>query len=268
MQCLAPFEPREAGPSGASATRFPWVFTLAIAACVALAAFLLMDWREVIDLLRRHTVLQAELAVCGGTLAGLLLSRMEAGPVMRKRLAVLDALYEQAAAYPVRVESGYTHYLPCVLLMADEPSANLSAALHMRSESAVLKAAASGLFYVGPKGALLCTIAGDEHTAGMDPHLGRAAERSWRWQSMLSALRPRKSRPARQISRLDLGQIRQVTAVSIAMPQGHFARLARIRPRYAMLLRWPTGQALLAIPAIGDTLPKLHRCLDDLRWAS
>ena len=62
--------------------------------------------------------------------------------------------------------------------------------------------------------------------------------------------------------------MRQVTAVSIAMPRSHFARLARIRPRYAMLLRWPRGQALLAIPAIGDTLPKLHRCLDDIRWAS
>ena len=129
----------------------------------------------------------------GGTLAGLLLSRMEAGPVMRKRLAVLDTLYEQAAASPVRVEVGYTHHLPCVLLMADEPSANLTAEIHVRSESAVLKTAASGVLYVGPKGAVLCTIAGDEHTGRA--HLGRTAGQSWRWQSIPPSLRPPQVAP-------------------------------------------------------------------------
>lgn len=256
MQSLAPFEPGEAGPQGASATRVPW-FIVGVAIGVALVGFLLMSWREVIDLLRRHTVLQAELAVCGGTLAGLMLSRMEMGPVMRKRLALLDSLYDRAAAFPVRVEAGYTHYLPCVLLMADEPAANLTAAIQGRSEAAVLKTAASGVLYVGPKGVRLCTITSDSGTRPLRAQTRRA------W---LPWGRTRKPDSAMQTSLLDLGSVRQVTAVSLALPQGHFARLARIRPRYAMLLRWPTGQALMAIPAIGDTLPKLHRCLDELRW--
>jgi hypothetical protein len=266
MKCLAPFEPREAGPRGASATRVSW-FIVAVAAGVALTAFLLMDWREVVDLLRRHTVLQAELAVCGGTLAGLVLSRMEAGPIMRRRLAVLDALYDRAATAPVRVELGYTHYLPCVLLMADQPAADLGAALHARSEAAVLKTAASGVLYVGPKGVLLCVTPPDGDTWRADRGTAAADSRPSRRTSILSLLRraPRFGPPSCVV---DLGSVRQVTAVSVALPQGHFARLARIRPRHAMLLRWPTGQALMAIPAIGDTLPKLHRCLDDLRWAS
>jgi hypothetical protein len=243
MQSLAPFEPGEAGPQGASATRVPW-FIVGVTIGVALVGFLLMSWREVIDLLRRHTVLQAELAVCGGTLAGLVLSRMEMGPLMRKRLALLD---------------GYTHYLPCVILMADEPTANLTAAIQGRSEAAVVKAAASGVLYVGPKGALLCTITSDN---GTRPHRAQASRVWLPW--------PRAGKPesVMQTSLLDLGPVRQVTAVSLAMPQGHIARLARIRPRYAMLLRWPTGQALMAIPAIGDTLPKLHRCFDELRWCT
>jgi hypothetical protein len=266
MQCLAPFEPREAGPRGASATRVPW-FIVGVALGVALMAFLLMNWREVIDLLRRHTVLQAELAVCGGTLTGLILSRMDAGPVMQKRLALLDALYDRAAAYPVRVEAGYTHYLPCVLLMAGEATANLTTAIHTGSEAAVLKSAASSILYVGPKGVRLRTIesgTGASRPGGTQGMGGTA----WRWASILP-LAPRQ-RPgfAPPSWTIDLGPVRQVTAVSIALPQSHFARLARIRPRYAMLLRWPAGQALTAIPAIGDTLPKLHHCLDELRWAS
>ena len=71
-------------------------------------------------MLHRHTVLQAELAICAGTLAGLYLSRMEVSPITRRRIAALDASYEDAAAAPVHWH-GYTHYLPCVVLMTDLP---------------------------------------------------------------------------------------------------------------------------------------------------
>ena len=186
---------------------------------------------------------------------------------MRRRLAALDALYDRAATAPVRVETGYTHYLPCVLLMADQPAVDLAAALHARSEGAVLRTAASGVLYVGPKGVLLC-IAPPRADTGGAGRWAVGALRPPRRPSILSSVRPPRPRFEAPSCVVELGPVRQVTAVSVALPQGHFARLARIRPRYAMLLRWPTGQALLAIPAIGDTLPKLHRCLDDLRWAS
>ena len=229
MQCLAPFEPRDAGPREATAARFPWL-VVAITVSIALVALVLMNWREVVATLHRHTVLQAELAICAGTMAGLFLSRVDATPIVRKRLAILDALYERAAAYPVHVEPGYTHYLPCVMLMQDEPSADLLARVRSWSDGPVVKSASGCILYVGPKGVSM--------------------------------------RRTESETTIELGPVRQVTATSVALPQSQLARVARVRPRYAMLLRWPTGQAILAIPAIGDTLPRLHRCLDDLRWAS
>jgi hypothetical protein len=39
-------------------------------------------------------------------------------------------------------------------------------------------------------------------------------------------------------------------------------------PEFAMLMEWPEGQALFAVPSIGDTLPRLHDCLDTLRWGT
>src|SRR5579871_6630275 len=131
MQCLGPFEPRDAGPRAATATRLPWL-AITVTCGVILAIAVVINWREAIDVLRHHALLQAELAVSGGTIVGLLLSRMEGGPVIRKRLAALDALYEQAAAIG-RIEPGYTHYLPCVLLMEADASTNLHAELRSKS---------------------------------------------------------------------------------------------------------------------------------------
>ena len=259
MQCLSPLEPREAGPRGAAATRLTW-FAVVVAVSIALGLFLLMNWREVIATLHRHSVLQAELAICAGTLAGLYLSRIETSPFTKRRIAALDALYERAASTSVHLGQGYTHYLPCVVLMIDQPSTNLVAEIRSRSEGAVLKAASSGVLYVGPKGVLLWSP--DETTGPSDGK--RNAIRA----SFLRppAFRPRSQTLARRPT-VDLGPVRQVTAVSIALPQGQFARFARVEPKHAMQLRWPTGQALIAVPSIGDTLPRLHRCLDEIRWA-
>jgi hypothetical protein len=249
MQCLAPIEPREAGPRAATASRLP--FALAVTIGVALVALVLLNWREVVATFHRHTVLQAELAICAGTIAGLLLSRVDATPLIRRRLAMLDALYERAASAPVCVEPGYTHYLPCVLLMQEEPSVNLLARVGSWSDGPVVKGAAGCILYVGPRGVLMRTQDAGRATGGTTTS-GVAL-----FGSGFAGAAP-----------TDLGPVRQVTAVSIALPQSQLARVARMRPRHAMLLRWPTGQALLAIPSIGDTLPRLHRCLDDLRWES
>jgi hypothetical protein len=260
MQCLAPLEPREAGPRGAAVMRFPW-FVVVVAVSIALGLVLLMNWREVIATLHRHTVLQAELAICAGTLAGLYLSRMEVSPVTRRRIAALDALYERAASAPVHLGQGYTHYLPCVVLMTDLPGTNLVAELRSRSEGAVLKAASGGVLYIGPKGVLLWSP--DDRVMGSDLGLFTATT-----PSKGRSLFPSRSRPVAIRPTMDLGPVRQVTAESIAFPQGQFARVARIQPKYAMHIRWPTGQALVAVPSIADTLPRLHRCLDELRWTA
>jgi hypothetical protein len=228
MQCLAPFEPRDAGPRGATATRLPW-WSIGIVCTLLVGAAVLANWREVADTLRRHTLLQAELAVCGGTIAGLLISRVDVGPVMRRRLAALEKLYELAATQHSRIEPGYTHYLPCVLLLEADAAANLGAQMRSQSEAALLKRPVGSILYVGPAGVMLRTTHPNE-------------------------------------IRVEMGSARQVTAASIALPRSQFARAARIRPRHAMSVRWATGQAILAVPAIGDTLPRLHHCLDETRW--
>jgi len=214
-----------------------------VALGVALAVLILTHGREIADLLRRHALLQAELVVCGGTLGGLLVSRMDVGPFMQKRLAMLDKLYESAARSRVRVESGYTHYLPCVLLVQADATADLMAYLGSTSEAAVLREAIGGVLYVGPAGIRLRMLG----SSTRDQRGGRAAT---------------DGGPVD----IDMGGARQVTAASIALPKGKLARVTRSRRRCAMLVRWPTGQAIMAIPSIGDTLPRLQRCLDQIRW--
>jgi hypothetical protein len=56
------------------------------------------------------------------------------------------------------------------------------------------------------------------------------------------------------------------TAIGIA-PAGISADPNEAR-EFAMLMEWPSGQALFAVPSIGDTLPRLHDCLDTLRWGT
>ena len=236
MQPLAPIEPRDSAPRGAAATRLPWI-PIAVAVTAAIFAVIMLNRHEILDLLRRHTVLQAELAVSAGTLAGLLLSRMEGGPLIRRRMARLDTLYEAAAAAPIRVEAGYTHYLPFVLLLWEDINVSLSARMRGASPTEILKDATGGTMYVGPAGVRLYLNAMTSPQA-MTPGAGA----------------------------IDLGSVRDVTAGTIALPQGQLARVTRTRPRYAMVLRWPAGQAVLAVAAIGDTVPRLHRCLDELRW--
>jgi hypothetical protein len=244
MQCLVPFEPRDAGPRGATASRLPWF--VAVATCgAALGILALFNWRELADTLHRHAVLQAELGVCGGTLIGLLVARMEVGPLMRRRLAILDRLYEAAAASPVPVQAGYTHYLPCVLLFTDTEDSNVAARMRHGSEMAALKSAIGGLLYVGPAGMQFQESGANHPTPPEAPQEGIGPGRT-----------------------LHMGSVRQIAAAPVALPQGWVTRTTRVRPRYAMLVRWPAGQAVLAVPSIGDTLPRLHDCLDDLKWGT
>jgi hypothetical protein len=178
---------------------------------------------------------------------------MEVGPVMQRRLAALDALYEHAATSPIRIEAGYTHYLPCVLLLRADAATNLAAHLASGSETRALQHPIAGILYVGPAGVRLHII----------PRTARAGGGETNAQAAPAAA-PNGNGP----SDIDMGVVRQVTAASIALPQSRFARLARTRPHHVMAVRWPTGQAIMAIPAIGATLPRLHRCLDEIRWGA
>jgi len=254
MQCLAPFEPPDAGPREAAATtRLSWL-VVALALSLVAGAAVLLNWRELLDALRRHTVLQAELAVCVGTVAGVLLSRVNGNPFARRRLAQLEQLYERMASLPAPREPGYSHYLPCVLLMADGPEANMAARLRSGSEGQLLKGAVGSILYVGPSGVQFVTAEADPsgrgHTeAGMAPIVALAGDTA-----------------SNAAQRVYIGTAREVTATPIALPRGHVARVTGVRPRHAVLVRSATGQAIVAIPAIADTLPRLHRCLDELRW--
>ncbi len=224
-----PFEPREAGPRGVAASRLPWLMAAALG--VAIGILLILGWHELFDLLRRHTSAQAELAVCIGVFAGLFVSRMDVHSVERRRGGRLERLYLEVAGTTVAQVPGYTHYLPCAFLQEDLATANLTARLRGAREKDLLDDARPGLLFVGPAGL---------------------------------RFEPRGRAPARPP--IEMGPVRQVTAVPLALPQPRVARLAGIRPQFALHLRWPSGQAIFAVPAIGDTVPRLHACLDTLRW--
>jgi hypothetical protein len=246
MQCLAPFDPRDAGPPGVTTSKLPWFVGVA-AAGAALAILALLNWRELIDTFHRHIVLQAELGVCAGTVVGLLLARMDKAPLMRRRLAKLDRLYEAAAGSPISVEPGYTHFLPCVLLRADTADSDVVANMAFGSGTAVLKDAVGGVLYVGPAGMQFqqsgeC-IAPQNEMLGQLPATPSTADRTFY-----------------------MGAVREVTATSLALPQGWVTRATHAPPHYAMLVRWSAGQVVVAVPSIADTLARLNDCLDDLRW--
>jgi hypothetical protein len=59
-----------------------------------------------------------------------------------------------------------------------------------------------------------------------------------------------------------------VTATAIGIAPAGIAADPNEAHEFAMLMEWPSGQALFAVPSIGDTLPRLHDCLDTLRWGN
>jgi hypothetical protein len=243
MQNLAPIEPREAQTGGStgedegrSATggSVPWR-AVAIALGLAVGCALLMDWRDLADSLSRHALLQAELALCAGAIPGFLLTRINRRPSPR-RASTLDDLVARGALIPAPPAPGYTHYLPCSLLARN---------------------ATAAVWTVGHNGAR----AGDGRTA-VTPGVLYAGPAGIRFQPQAAPA------AAAADSAFEIGPVRMVSATPVPLARRRIARLAHRMPPYAMLVRWPAGQALFAVPSIGDTLPRLHDCLDLLRWGS
>jgi hypothetical protein len=239
MQNLAPIEPREAQTGGgtgegAAGSSVPWG-VVAIALGMAVGCALLVDWRDLADSLSRHTLLQAELALCAGAIPGFLLTRIDRRESPR-RASILDDLVARGALIPVPPAPGYTHYLPCSLLARDARAATWTADRSDARGRDGRNPVTPGVLYAGPAG-----IRFQPQTAPV----AAAAD-----------------------SAFEIGPVRMVSATPVALARRRMARLAHRLPHYAMLVRWPAGQALFAVPSIGDTLPRLHDCLDALRWGS
>jgi hypothetical protein len=206
---------------------------LAIAALVALV----LNWRVVMDTLHAYPLLRAELAICGGALPGFLASQADFSAWRDQRnRSRLDRLLASTATVPVPPAPGYTHYLPCALL----GNGNLATSQPTRGP-ALTSGAWAGVLYVGPAGLQFRTSPVESKTVGA----GSLA-----------------SPPAR----FDINPAREVMATAVVLSHPLLGRSTLMEPRYAMLLRWPTGQALFGVPSIGDTLPRLHSCLDTIRW--
>jgi hypothetical protein len=245
MQNLAPIEPREAQTGGrtgegegkggsATGGTVPWG-VVAIALGMAVGCALLMDWRGLADSLSRHALLQAELALCAGAIPGFLLTRINRRQSPRQP-STLDDLVARGALIPAPPAPGYTHYLPCSLLARDATAASWTAGRHEARGRDGRSAVTPGVLYAGPAG------------IRFQPQTAPAA--------------------AAADSAFEIGPVRMVSATPVALAQRRVARLAHRMPPYAMLVCWPAGQALFAVPSIGDTLPRLHDCLDLLRWGS
>jgi hypothetical protein len=189
--------------------------------------------------LHAHPLLRAELAICGGALPGFLASQIDMGAWLRRRPSKLDQLLATAVADPMPPAPGYTHYLPCALL----GSANLATNQATRGPAQTTGAWA-GVLYVGPSGL----------------------------QFRSSSSNPDENSGAKSLaappSRFDIGPVRAVVARPIALTHPVLGRSTPIQPRYALEMLWPNGHAFFAVPSIGDTLPRLYRCLDALRWDS
>jgi hypothetical protein len=226
VQCLAPFEPREPSRSGGVAATRVPWLIAAVGLGAVIGVGCLVDWRAWMAALQHHTLLEAEIAIIVGALPGYLLS--QATPVRRhnKQPTGLDRMYAGPATTPPPLP-GYTHYLPCALLARDGGAARIGDAAPDPGRDV-----APGVMYVGPSG------------IRFEPRAGVAGS-------------------AR--AGFDIGPVRMVKAHPVELARRGLSRVTT-PARYAMLMQWPGGRALFAVPSIGDTLPRLHDCLDTLRF--
>jgi hypothetical protein len=235
---LAPFEPREPSrPVGAVATRLPWVIAAVGLGAVIGGIGILFDWRDWVVALQRHALLEAEIAIAVGALPGYLLSQAKFPRRRDRRPTGLERT--DASSVTVSPAPGYTHYLPCALLARDTGDARTAAS----STPELRRDVVTGIMYVGPSGIRFqpgCVPVPDAASAA-----AAAAD-----HAALS---------------IDIGPVRMVSAHPVKLARRGLARVTT-PVHYAMLMQWPGGRALFSVPWIGDTLPKLHDCLDNLRF--
>jgi hypothetical protein len=229
MECLTPIKSREPITQALAVSKFTWCL-IAIALGVAVGGAAVVDWRQVMELASRHPLLGAEIAIFAGAVPGFLLSRRN--PARRSRTRSLDRYYRTLVTADPPPAAGYTHYLPCTLLGRGP----IDASQPVPSATVRQSPAISGILYAGPDG-----ICFRPNAAPDLPGLPTGFE---------------------------IGPVRMVTATAIGIAAAGISADPNEAPEFAMLMEWPSGQALFAVPSIGDTLPRLHDCLDTLRWGN
>jgi hypothetical protein len=252
MECLTPIKSREPITQVVAVSKLTWCI-IAIALGVAIGGAAVVDWRLVMETLARHPLFGAEVAIFAGAVPGYMLSRRR--PVRRSRTRSLDRYYRTLVTADPPPAAGYTHYLPCTLLgrgPIDATRAVPSATL--RQSPAI-----SGILYAGPDG--ICFRA----NSVLHPSPATAAPAL---AGNGAALVEGNGRPGDPPVGFEIGPVRMVTAAAVEIAAVGLSADQSEPPEFAMLMEWPEGQALFAVPSIGDTLPRLHDCLDTLRWGT
>jgi hypothetical protein len=247
MECLTPIKSREPITQALAVSKVTWCF-IAVALGVAIGGAAVVDWHTVAGTLGRHPLIEAEVAILAGAVPGFLLSRRK--PVRRSRTRSLDRYYRTLVTADPPPAAGYTHYLPCTLLGRGPIDASLPVpAATVRQNSSM-----SGFIYAGPDG--IC------FRPNLALHPSQPSAESITGPVEGNGLS--SGLPAG----FEIGPVRMVTATAVEIAPGGSSRDSNEPPEFAMLMEWPDGQALFAVPSIGDTLPRLHDCLDTLRWGT
>ncbi len=262
MECLTPIKSREPITQALAVSKFTWCL-IAVALGLAVGGAAVVDWRQVMELAGRHPLLGAEVAIFAGAIPGFLLSRRK--PVRRSRSRSLDRYYRTLVTADPPPAAGYTHYLPCTLLGRGP----IDASQPVPSATVRQSPAISGILYAGPDGICFRPNA----TPHPSPTISVAASAS---ASASSPVHTGNGNGFGEITRrqpdlptgFEIGPVRMVTATALQIAPAGLSADPNEAPEFAMLMEWPAGQALFAVPSIGDTLPRLHDCLDTLRWGN
>jgi hypothetical protein len=252
MECLTPIKSREPITQVLAVSKFTWCI-IAIALGVAVGGAAVVDWRLVMETLGRHPLFGAEVAIFAGAVPGYMLSRRKPG--RRSRARSLDRYYRTLVTADPPPAAGYTHYLPCTLLGRGQIDATQPVPPATLRQSPAI----SGILYAGPDG--ICFRPNSE------PHpseISAAPDFTGNDTTPVEG----NGRPEEPSAGFEIGPVRMVTASAVAIAPGGFSADPNEPAEFAMLMEWPEGQALFAVPSIGDTLPRLHDCLDTLRWGT
>jgi hypothetical protein len=250
MECLTPIKSREPITQALAVSKVTWC-VIAVTLGIAIGGAAVVDWHTVIATLGRHPLFGAEVAIFAGAVPGYMLSRRK--PVRRSRTRSLDRYYRTLVTADPPPAPGYTHYLPCTLLGRGPINGTLPVPAAAVRENPSM----SGILYAGPDG--ICF----RPNSALHPSQPLAT-------ATFATPGNGRVEGSEQASDLpvgfEIGPVRMVTATAVEIAPAGALREPGESPEFAMLMEWPGGQALFAVPSIGDTLPRLHDCLDTLRW--
>jgi hypothetical protein len=260
MECLTPIKSREPITQALAVSKVTWCI-IAVGLGVAIGGAAVVDWHTVISTLGRHPLFEAELAIFAGAVPGFMLSRRK--PVRRSRTRSLDRYYRTLVTADPPPAAGYTHYLPCTLLGRGP----IDASLPVPAAAVRQNPSMSGILYAGPDGICFRPNSALHPSPSPAPTPSQSSAGPSLAGSGIALVEGNGHSSDLPVG-FEIGPVRMVTATAVAIAPGGLSQDATEAPEFAMLMEWPGGQALFAVPAIGDTLPRLHDCLDTLRWGT